>query len=350
MTTSLDLYRVIAPLTDERRIEARARARSIVTKDAGDMPARADFDNHTEAKYPQWVNRLIIGLCVIVLAAAFAPSAIRLYAIGSMTFAEAIPHQASAVAAGIAMVIMAETAQVLFSLAVAVMDASKTAKRLLYVSMFGATVLALVGNGQVSLPGHETNPFAWLESFMPPLLVLSTAYILKEQMLVSIAQRHANTKAHQEALSVWNMANAQPERHPRYRSALANALRDAIKEENVKGTGANARRELMAALDMESWKLLVKRELSADDWYTDPSESIAPIAPNQAQEGYSVTIGNTEAQALTAPRQTRTRRAAAPVEAVSIDPSPVLHQTADEAIASPFLAQVTPSQNGNGTH
>lgn len=345
MTTTLDLFRTIAPLTDERRIEARTRARSIVTLDAGQMPQRADYDNHTQAKYPAWVNRLIITLCIVVLGAAFAPSAIRLYAIGSSTFAQAIPHAASAMAAGVAMVIMAETAQILFSLAVAVMDASKTAKRLLYVSMFGATVLALVGNGQVSLPGHETNPFAWLESFMPPLLVLSTAYILKEQMLTAIAQRHANTQAYQEAVNAWKLANSNPEKHPRYMSALANALRDALKEENAKGTGANARRELMAALDVESWKRLVKRELMADDWY---SEDAAPLAPQQAQEGHSAAIATTEAQAPTPPRQTRARRAAA-AEPVTIDTPAPMYQTAEESVTSPFLA-VAQSTNGNGSH
>lgn len=346
MTTSLDLYRTIAPLTDERRIEARARARSIVTKDAGDMPARADYDNHTEAKYPVWVSRLILILCVIVLAAAFAPSAIRLYAIGSMTFAEAIPHAPSAVAAGIAMVVMAETAQVLFSLAVAVMDASKTAKRLLYLSMFGATVLALVGNGQVSLPGHELNPFAYLEAFMPPLLVLSTAYILKENMLTAIAQRHANTKAYQESINVWNMANAQPEKHPRYRSALANALRDALKEENAKGTGANARREYMAGLGTEAWIQLVKRELMADDWY---SEDAAPIALNPLQNGHSAAIDTTEAQALMPVRTPRPRRSPA-TEAVSIEtPAPMAHGAAKEVMVSAdFLSPIPQSTNGNG--
>lgn len=338
MTTSFDLYRTIAPLSDERRIEARARARSIVTLDAGQMPQRADYDNHTQAKYPTWVNRLIIGLCIVVLGAAFAPSAIRLYAIGSSTFAQAIPHAASAMAAGVAMVIMAETAQILFSLAVAVMDASKTAKRLLYVSMFGATVLALVGNGQVSLPGHETNPFAWLESFMPPLLVLSTAYILKEQMLTAIAQRHANTQAYQEAVNAWKLANSNPEKHPRYMSALANALRDAIKEDNAKGTGANARRELMSALDVESWKRLVKRELMADDWYGEPMEQPALIA----QDSQTVEVPASVAPA----RQTTRRRAAEPV---TVEAPATVYQTAEEAAASPFLAPVAHSTNGNGT-
>lgn len=346
--STFDLYRTITPLTDERRIEARARARSIVTKDAGEQPQRAAFDNHTESKYPQWVNRLIVGLCIVVLAAAFAPSAIRLYAIGSTTFAQAIPHAGSAMAAGIAIVLMSETAQILFSLAAAVMDTSKTAKRLLYLSMFGATVLALVGNGQVSLPGHEMNPFAYLEAFLPPLLTLSTAYILKEQMLTAIAHRHANNVAYAEAVNAWKLANANPEKHPRYMSALANALRDALKEDNAKGTGAQARREYMAALDTESWKRLVKRELVADEWYSEPIEP-APDAQT-AQDAQDIRAA---APLPSAPaRQPRPRRSAPPVEAVSIDAEAVMHEGSIASETSPFLAvtQSTNGHNGNGSH
>ena len=227
----------LAMLTDEQRIEAKQRAVTIVQKENGDAPNRDKFQNVTVSKYPAWVNRLIMVLCAFVLIAAFVPSAIRLYAIGSQTFSQAIADTASATAAGLAIVIMSETAQILFSLAVAVLNttSSATSRRLLYASMGAATILALVGNAQISLPGHWTNPFAYLEALLPPLLVLSTAYVLKEQMLVAIEARHANERAYQEALSHWQMSNATPDRHPRYMSALANALRDAIKDVNGKG-------------------------------------------------------------------------------------------------------------------
>ncbi len=264
MTT---LYQMINPLSDEDRIKARAHARAIVVKDAGEMPERSSFNNHSQSKYPQWMSNLIIGLCLLVLAAAFAPSAIRLYNIGSNTFAAAIQDAPSATAAGISIVLMAEAAQVLFSLAAAVMTTSKTAKALLYTSMAGATILALVGNAQVSLPGHWTNPFAWFEALMPPLLVLSTAYILKEQMLFAIEQRHTAEMSYQSELTTWRTATSSPERHPRYMSALANALKEMLIEENSKGAGATRRVEMMKLLEKPHWIQLVRREIESEQWY-----------------------------------------------------------------------------------
>jgi hypothetical protein len=279
-----NLYQAINPLTDEARIEARARAAAIVAKSLGEMPSREQFSNTHVGKYPAWVNRLIMALCVFVLVAAFVPSAIRLYAIGSQTFAQAIGDAASATAAGVAVVIMAETAQILFSLAAAVLASSTpTSRRLLYASMAAATVLALVGNAQVSLPGHWTNPFAYLEALLPPLLVLSTAYVLKEQMLNAIEQRHSNERAFQTAYNGWQTAQSSPEQDPRYMSALANALRDALKLHNAKGSGATARKELMQDLTTDHWRALVYRELIADEWYGDSGSALPepPPLPNR---------------------------------------------------------------------
>lgn len=274
----------LAMLTDEQRIEAKQRAASVVALEVGAAPSREQFANANASRYPAWVSRLILGLAAFVLIAAFVPSAMRLYAIGSNTFRQAIDDANSATAAGIAIVIMAETAQVLFSLAAAILNTtSTTSRRLLYASMGAATVLALVGNAQISLPGHWTNPFAYLEALLPPLLVLSTAYVLKEQMLSAIEARHANERAYQDAYAAWHTASAAPEKHPRYMSALANALRDAIRDVNSKGTGATARKDLMSQLDTAAWKRLVAREMRADEWYTAP-EPEQPPAPQPEPE------------------------------------------------------------------
>lgn len=273
------LYQMFVPLTDEQRIEARAHARSIVIKDAGEMPDRSAFDDHTQSKYPQWMSRLIIGLCMSVLAAAFTLSAIRLYDIGSTTFAAAIPDGRSATVAGLAIVLMAEAAQVLFSLAAAVMNTTKTTKRLLYLSMAGATILALVGNAQVSLPGHWTNPFAWLEALLPPLFVLGVSYVLKEQMLSAIEQRYSAEMAYQAELSAWKVATSSPERHPRYMSALANALKTLLIEQNSKGTGATRRIEMMKLFERSHWVHLVRREIESEQWYASEGDLELPELP-----------------------------------------------------------------------
>jgi hypothetical protein len=131
-----------------------------------------------------------------------------------------------------------------------------------------ATAIALVGNVQVALPGHHSSPFAWLEAIAPPLLVLSTAYVLKEQLLESIEMRHANERAYQEAVNLWQSATADPEHHPRWMQFYANALRDAIRKAN------NRRKDAQASLNTGDWRALVYRELQADNWYAEPVEQV----------------------------------------------------------------------------
>ena len=132
------------------------------------------------------------------------------------------------IAVGIATVLTAEIGQVVFSLALATLGTTPSARRLLYSSMGIATAIALVGNVQVALPGHAESPFAWLEAIAPPLLVLSTAYVLKEQMLEAIELRHANERAYQEAVNDWQRATINPEAHSQWMQFYANALRDAL--------------------------------------------------------------------------------------------------------------------------
>jgi hypothetical protein len=120
------------------------------------------------------------------------------------------------VAVGVVTVLTAEVGQVVFSLALATLGTTTSARRLLYISIGIATLIALVGNVQIALPEHADNPFAWLEAIAPPLLVLSTAYVLKEQMLAAIEMRHANERAYQEAVNEWQQATVSPEGHSQW--------------------------------------------------------------------------------------------------------------------------------------
>lgn len=269
----------IKPLTQEERQAARAAAQEAVQRDIGDRPNREYFNHHAARRYPPGVTKLINVLCIVLLLAAFTPSAIRLYVIGSETFGAAVSFELAAVAVGIATVLTAEIGQVVFSLALATLGTSKGARRLLYGSMGIATTIALVGNVQVALPGHMESPFAWLEAIAPPLLVLSTAYVLKEQMLEAIEQRHANERAYQEAMNGWHQATVSPEAHPRWMQFHANALRDALRKVNSR------RRETLEGLTHGDWRALVYRELQADSWYEMPEAPAAPVLVETQNEG-----------------------------------------------------------------
>jgi hypothetical protein len=65
---------------------------------------------------------------------------------------------------------------------------------------------------------------------VPPLVVLSTAYVLKGQMLEAIEQRHAAEYAYQSALADWQAMTAEPERLSEWPQCHANALQDALRK------------------------------------------------------------------------------------------------------------------------
>ena len=80
----------LRPLTQEQRQSARRNAREAVIRAIGPRPTREYFNHSTISKYPPSVTRLIFLLCLVLLLAAFTPSAIRLYVIGSQTFGQAV--------------------------------------------------------------------------------------------------------------------------------------------------------------------------------------------------------------------------------------------------------------------
>ena len=273
------MFAQIKPLNQEERQLARSAAAEAVMRDIGERPQRDHYNQHAAYRYPPMVTKLISGLCIALLLAAFTPSAIRLYVIGSSTFGAAVPYELAMVAVGIATVLTAEVGQVVFSLALATLGTSKGARRLLYGSMGIATGIALIGNVQVALPGHLESPFAWLEAIAPPLLVLSTAYVLKEQILESIEMRHSNERAYQEAVNDWQRSAINPEAHPRWVQFYANAIRDALRK------GNSRRREALEVLTNGDWRALVYRELQADNWYETPEAPAATVLVESPDEG-----------------------------------------------------------------
>lgn len=260
----------IRSLTQEERQNARAAAHEAVYRVVGSRPERSQFEHHTASKYPPRVTRMITALCLLLLVAAFTPSAIRLYTIGSQTFGQTIKNTDAMLLVGLATVLTAETGQVVFSLALATLGTTRSSRTLLYTSAMIATLIALVGNIQIALPGHVSSPFAWFEAIAPPLLVLSTAYVLKEQMLENIQERFASERFYQEALSVWNDRVGNPEGYTHWHQVHANAIRDALCKAN------NRRKDALADMTDSDWRAAVWRELQADSWYAVNDQGIDP--------------------------------------------------------------------------
>ena len=261
--TDADVLEKMRPLTQDERLQARQKARAHVVAVIGTRPSRDEFSERSVSRYPHYVMYSIIGLCLIALMAAFTPSAIRLYHIGSETFLQSIDHQPSARIVGLSIVLMAELSQVVFSLSLAILGTSRTSRYLLYFGMFIATLIALVGNAQVALPDHWQNPFAWLEALAPPLIVLSLSYILKEQMLQTIETRHTNEVAFQEVLREYEALAGKPEEHPAWMRYYANSIRDELMKANRRKKSLD-----INAIPVTGWRVLVSREMQAEDWFS----------------------------------------------------------------------------------
>jgi hypothetical protein len=121
--------------TQEQRQAAYQAAREATLRAIGSKPIREHFNGETISSYPVSVTRLITLLCLIVPLAAFTPSAIRLYVIGSQTFGPTVPNPTAENAVGLATVLSAEIGQVVFSLVLATLGTSSSTRRLLYASM-----------------------------------------------------------------------------------------------------------------------------------------------------------------------------------------------------------------------
>ena len=263
------MFEDIQPLTQQQRLEARKKAIEVIEALAGEKPERELFKNAAISKYPHWITALVTVLSIIVLLTAFLLSAMRLYHIGYATFYETLAHDLMSTVAGFAIVLLSEAAAVLFTIALSVIGQTQTQKRILLASIAGTAALALSGNYYVALHEHELTIFNVLEAMLPPLLTLSTAYVLKELLLRVIEQRHADQLAYEQALSDWQRSTANPDQHPHFVQAYANELRDALIKVNGRRKVA---KEAIEQLSKAAWRVLVKRELQTEEWFVAVEE------------------------------------------------------------------------------
>lgn len=268
------LYR----LTQEQRLEARRQAIEAVQLLAGERPRRADYADTHISKYPDWLIRSVVALCAGLLVVMFIPSSIRLWHIGSETFGEGanLNSKTAMVLVGYCVVLMAEITVVLFTLAWAVLELKRGTRLILAFSIVAGVSIALVGNIEIGLVrAGSVTAFTYLETILPPLLTLSTSFVLKEVALDKIKHRHADNTTYNAVLQEWEAVFNQPERHVEWGQLFANALRDKIREVNGRNRGATERLEVLNALSSEEWSRLVRREMQADEWYQqDVADSV----------------------------------------------------------------------------
>lgn len=259
-----ELLTSFRPMYEEERLIVYERTKAIVV---GTEPKKEQFLERTNiSKYPPIIQRIITTLCLLVLAAAFVPSSIRLFEIGRNSFLHSINDSASATLVGLATILLAETGQVVCTLALAVLNASRFSRNLLWASAAVFTSIALVGNIEVSKPFAVGGLFSLIESLAPSIMVLSMSYILKEQFLTTIGTRYHANAIYLEKLADYEALLTNPETSPSWSQTYAQQMRNGLRQLYNK---LPATRELSRQLLDSDWIVLTAREIRASDWSAD---------------------------------------------------------------------------------
>jgi len=262
----------IKRLTEVQRVAAYERARKL---SAGVRPKVSSCVDVTPSKYPRQIVGLVLLLCFVLLIAAFIPSAIRLYYSGSQEFCQALNNNSQLCnLVGIATVLLAETGSLVFILALSVVESVAPARLgrfrfdlvriLLWTSALSCVFIAIVGNAHIGRPWQTGILFDWLVTFIPPILVLSVGYVLKDLLLQSIATRHKRLYEYERRLGQHLNLLEEPEHSPKWLKNYSATLKEAIQK-------ANKRRiEELQLLNRDDWETLIVYEMLEANWQINP--------------------------------------------------------------------------------
>lgn len=207
------------------------------------------------SKYPPLVIGIVLFMCAMVLIAAFVPSALRLSKAGREEFCpasediEVVVDQEAFVchAVGVSAVLLAETGSIVFILALSVVVTTTRiqifrvdvdpVRVLLWTSALVCVGVAVVGNAHVGKPWIKQQLFDYLIVFVPPALVLTVGYILKDFLLQAIAGTVEQNASYNEKVAQRKFLEENPEDHPRWLQYYSRALKERL-------VSANSRREI----------------------------------------------------------------------------------------------------------
>lgn len=305
-------------LTDEQRIDAKNEARKIVIAQYGDeptleyfqrplplLPDRDDYQDRTVSEYPGWLTKVIGFFMVVVFVAAALPSLFRLYRVGYDYYYMGIENNWQATIVGVSTFLLAEFLIVMSTIAMRVFFKSTIARATFLIPIGMGLAMAFVGNWTITQP---YDAMSWLETIVPPIAVLFTAFIGEQMVLHNIKTRYANERAYQqdrraienerreqqqseklayqEAVALWHDATKAPEQSDYWLSAYANAIRTKIVETNDSGRGKTERMEYLSNLSRQEWIALVRQEIEAEQWFKEKhlgeSKQAIPVNPTIA--------------------------------------------------------------------
>jgi hypothetical protein len=263
----------IRGLTAEERQEAWDVAAKVVT---GNPPRREEFDFQKTARMPAWMQKSIYAGIFIVLAAAFLISAYKINKVGYESFiatfvcygtegancnpteTAGVGAKAAAMSVGIALVLMAEIAQVTFSAGLSTLEEKNNIGRgVLWALIVLSTAIALGGNLELSQPWNKSW-WDWIFAVMPPMMVIGAGWLLKEQMMNAIKARREEQLAFEDEYEAWDYIRRNPESAPDWRKVYWNTLKDRLVEANK-----NLGKAKLHSIPQKAWAKLVYREVRA---------------------------------------------------------------------------------------
>jgi hypothetical protein len=264
----------VNPLMEEQRDGAYENARVSIAgikPTQGTQPTLDDFrKKHTGRVSPGMLIAIDVLVAALMLF-AFCVSAMRIHATaleGAKSLFE--NDVASQYWTALFIVFLAETCQIVFSIAFA--TTNSVWQKIAYAigAAFG-TLIALYGNGAKTEQGISQE-FALLVTYVPPVLTLIAAQVLKSHMLHAIENRtEANAKYeaalsewqrnYENALAEWTTRHANATEHADWTRQLANALRNALRMANRQSP------KVMRELTQADWYALIVRERNASEWW-----------------------------------------------------------------------------------
>lgn len=266
-------YKVNALLEEQRNAAYEAARNAIAGPEPtqGTQPTLDDYRKRNAGRYSPAMLITIDVLVAFLMIVAFFMSAIRIHAT-ALTGAQSLFANdiASQYWTALFVVLLAETCQIVFSVAFATTESYWHKGAYAIGAAFG-TLIALYGNGAKAEQGisHE---LSLLVTYVPPVLTLIAAQVLKSHMLHAIENRRdANAKYeialdewqrnYDDALAQWTTRYSNASDHAEWTTQLANALRNALRVANRQS------KAVLREVTNADWHALVMRERNASEWW-----------------------------------------------------------------------------------
>jgi hypothetical protein len=264
------------------RESERQRAYDVARKWTAGKEVELRERTNQPSKYPPQVVGLVLVLCVLLLIAAFIPSALRLHEAGTEEFCRGVETVTlSCEVVGISAVAIAETGSLVFILALSVVEATSVVivrgyqinvvRTLLWMCAIMSGVVSVVGNATIGTPWVSQKVFDYLIVFVPPALVLAVGYILKDFLLHAIQARRESAQEYTEKTAIRDALLEDPEKSDRWLRYYSRALKEAIQAAN------RNRQDELEELTRSDWEQLILREMHEASWSVDPTRVVAQV-------------------------------------------------------------------------